>query len=147
MRLLRFVMMTMALFTLMQGRTAFAQAAQTHIKASLVAESAVPAPGKPVTIALAMAPDAGWHGYWLNPGDAGVETRVNWTLPQGVTASSLAYPVPQRLTIAGLMNYVFEGPYAHLVTLTLPPALAPGDEAADPGRCRLARLHGSDLRA
>ncbi len=29
---------------------------------------------------------------------------------QGATAGPLRYPVPQRLLIAGLMNYVYEGP-------------------------------------
>lgn len=124
MRLLYCMMMTLALLVL--AATGVAQAADTHIKTSFVAESPAPAPGKTVTIALAMVPDKGWHGYWQNPGDAGVETRVNWTLPQGVAASPLAYPVPRRLMIAGLMNYVFEGPYAHLITLTLPPGLAAG---------------------
>jgi DsbC/DsbD-like thiol-disulfide interchange protein/cytochrome c biogenesis protein CcdA len=124
MRLLHCIFMTFAL--LLACSPVAARADATHIKASLVAESLTPAPGKPLTIALAMVPDKGWHGYWQNPGDAGVETRVDWTLPVGVSASPLAYPVPQRLTVAGLMNYVFEGPYAHLITLTLPSGLAPG---------------------
>lgn len=123
MRLLHCIFMT---FALLLCGAAHAQIAETHIKASLVAESRTPAPGKPVAIALAMVPAAGWHGYWQNPGDAGVETLVKWTLPQGVTVSHLSYPVPQRLTMAGLMNYVFEGPYAHLITLTVPAGLVPG---------------------
>lgn len=126
MRLLHCIFMTLALLGLSHGPAGFAQSSGTHIAARLVAESPTPAPGKTVTIALAMAPAPGWHGYWKNPGDAGVETRVNWSLPKGVTASPLAYPVPGRLTIAGLMNYVYEGPYAHLVTLTIPAGLAPG---------------------
>jgi len=123
MRRLHCIFMTLAL--LLCG-VAHAQTAETHIRASLVAESGTPAPGKPVTIALAMEPAPGWHGYWQNPGDAGVETLLKWALPEGVTVSPLAYPVPQRLSIAGLMNYVFEGPYAHLITLTVPAGLAPG---------------------
>ena len=103
-----------------------APAAATHIHAALLAESGTPAPGSRVTIALAMTPDPGWHGYWQNPGDAGVEMRVNWALPPGATVSPLSYPVPQRLIIAGLMNYVYEGPYAHLGTLTIPADLKPG---------------------
>jgi len=126
MRLLHCMMMTWVLLILATGGASPARAAETHIKASLVSESATPASDSSVTIALAMKPDAGWHGYWKNPGDAGVETRIKWTLPNGVTASAPLYPVPQRLTIAGLMNYVYEGPYAHLITLTLPAGLAPG---------------------
>src|SRR4051812_14995950 len=38
------------------------------------------------TLALAMHPRPGWHGYWLNPGDAGQPTTVAWQLPQGAAA-------------------------------------------------------------
>ena len=76
-------------------------------------------------LVLLMHPHPGWHGYWLNPGDAGQPTRAEWQLPQGVAAGPLRYPVPDRLTIGGLMNYVYERDYALLADLTLakPPAL------------------------
>ncbi|AJP72891.1 protein-disulfide reductase DsbD family protein [Sphingomonas hengshuiensis] len=98
---------------------------EQHVRMALVAETATPAPGGEVTLAIDATPQPGWHAYWENPGDAGLPARADWTLPPGVTAGPLRYPVPQRLTIAGLMNYVFEGPYALLVTLKLPDA-APG---------------------
>ena len=101
-------------------------AAAPHIRPQLVAESDAPAPGKTVSLALVMRPDAGWHGYWKNPGDAGVETSIAWTLPDGVTIGPLAYPVPQTLIVSGLMNYVYEGEYAQLMELKLPPGLAAG---------------------
>jgi thiol:disulfide interchange protein len=97
-----------------------------HIAIELVAESDTPAPGSEVTMALASKPDPGWHGYWKNPGDAGIETTLNWTLPAGLTAGALEYPVPHRLVIGGLMNYVYEGPFAQFVRLKLPSGLAPG---------------------
>ncbi|TMJ17885.1 MAG: thiol:disulfide interchange protein, partial [Alphaproteobacteria bacterium] len=73
-----------------------------------------------------MTPEPGWHGYWKNPGDAGVETRMEWRLPPRVKASELRYPVPGRLLISGLMNYVYEGRHALLVDLAVPKGLAPG---------------------
>lgn len=97
-----------------------------HIAIEIVAESDTPAPGSEVTLALASKPDPGWHGYWKNPGDAGIETTLAWTLPAGLTAGPLEYPVPHRLVIGGLMNYVYEGPFAQFVRLKLPVGLAPG---------------------
>ena len=67
-----------------------------------------------------MRPAAGWHGYWLNPGDAGLPMDVKWQLPRGFSAGPLRYPVPTRLEIAGLMNYVYERDYAVLVRLKVP---------------------------
>ena len=101
-------------------------AAAPHIRPQLVAESETPAAGGATTLALVMRPDAGWHGYWKNPGDAGVETSIIWSAPAGVTVGPLTYPVPQTLIISGLMNYVYEGEYAQLIALKLPPGLAPG---------------------
>ena len=97
-----------------------------HVAIRLVAESDRPAPGRTVSLAFAATPEKGWHAYWKNPGDAGIETQLTWTLPAGVTAGALRYPVPQRLLIAGLMNYVYEGAYTEFVDLTLPAGLAPG---------------------
>ena len=102
------------------------QRGPNNIAAALVAESAEPAPGSTVDLAFAMTPKAGWHGYWENPGDAGLGMTIEWTLPRGVSVGPLRYPVPQTLIIAGLMNHVYEGPYAPLVALRLDPALAPG---------------------
>jgi thiol:disulfide interchange protein len=97
-----------------------------HLTMELVPETARPAPGSRVTLALAATPAPGWHGYWKNGGDAGVETRLDWTLPAGVRAGAIRYPVPGRLIVAGLMNYVYERPYALLVDLDVPPNLPQG---------------------
>jgi DsbC/DsbD-like thiol-disulfide interchange protein/cytochrome c biogenesis protein CcdA len=99
---------------------------ERHLAMSLVAESATPAAGGTVTLAIATRPEAGWHGYWQTTGDAGFPADFTWTLPKGVTADAPAYPLPGRLIVAGLMNYVFEKPYALLVTLHVPAGLAAG---------------------
>jgi thiol:disulfide interchange protein/DsbC/DsbD-like thiol-disulfide interchange protein len=97
-----------------------------HLAIRLVAESARPAAGSNVTLALETRPQPGWHGYWENTGDAGFPAKLEWTLPKGVTASAPQYPLPGTLLVAGLMNYVFETPYTPLVTLSLPAGLAAG---------------------
>lgn len=97
-----------------------------HIDARLVAESTAPAPGKDTRLAIAMRPEEGWHGYFENPGDAGLGMQLDWDLPPGVTVGLIHYPVPTTLVIAGLMNYVYEEDYAPLVDLTLDPSIAPG---------------------
>ncbi|WP_420822416.1 protein-disulfide reductase DsbD family protein [Sphingosinithalassobacter portus] len=97
-----------------------------HIAIDLVAETPDPRSGSDVTLAFASTPRPGWHGYWRNPGDAGLAARLDWQLPDGVSVGELRYPVPERLLIAGLMNYVYEAPFAQLVTLHVPDGLAPG---------------------
>ena len=89
------------------------------IEPALVAEGPAP-PGGEVELAVRMRPAPGWHGYWLNPGDAGLPMTLDWVLPAGFSAGPLRYPVPTRLMVAGLMNYVFERDYAVLVRLKVP---------------------------
>ncbi len=93
----------------------------TAITPQLVVDGPVRA-GREVDLAIRMTPEPGWHGYWLNPGDAGQPMQVDWQLPAGASVGPLRYPVPERLTIAGLMNYVYKGPYAVLTRLRIPAA-------------------------
>ncbi|HVF92819.1 MAG TPA: protein-disulfide reductase DsbD domain-containing protein [Sphingomonas sp.] len=101
-------------------------AAPKHLAMRLVAESVAPRAGAPVTLAIATTPEPGWHGYWYNPGDAGFPATFDWQLPAGARVGPVQWPVPTTLLIAGLMNYVYETPYAPLVTLNVPAGLAPG---------------------
>jgi thiol:disulfide interchange protein len=98
-----------------------------HIRPRLELESAAPAPGQSVALALVMTPEPRWHGYWVNPGDAGVPLSIKWQAPGGVEIGGFDYPVPSRLLIAGLMNYVYEREYALLARLTVPASARPGD--------------------
>jgi DsbC/DsbD-like thiol-disulfide interchange protein/cytochrome c biogenesis protein CcdA len=124
-----YILMT-ALFMLVATGPGMAESAPApgaiHLAMRLVAESESPAAGGKTTLAIVATPDKGWHGYWKNGGDAGLPTEAHWTLPKGVSAGELRYPVPGRLKIAGLMNYVYERPFALLVDLSVPAGLAKG---------------------
>ncbi len=138
---MRFVLFV--LMTLLATMSLRAQApGERYVAIELVAETATPRAGSEVTLAFASTPQPGWHGYWKNPGDAGVETSAAWTLPAGVTAGEIEYPVPHRLLIAGLMNYVYEGPFAQFVRLKIPAGLAAG--TALPVRVKLDYLVCTD---
>ena len=101
---------------------ALAEARVNAIQPELVAEG--PAiPGRQVELAILMHTRPGWHGYWLNPGDAGLPMDVQWQLPKGFSVGPLRYPVPTRLKVAGLMNYVYEHDYAVLARLKAPPGI------------------------
>ncbi|MCB2049898.1 MAG: thiol:disulfide interchange protein, partial [Novosphingobium sp.] len=100
--------------------------AANNIAAELVVEG--PArPGSTVEVALHFRPGPGWHGYWLNPGDAGYGMTLDWTLPDGWKAGQPRYPVPQTLVIGGLMNHVYEDDYAVLIPVTVPATAALDD--------------------
>ena len=52
------------------------------IQPELVAETRG-VPGGVVELAIVMHTSPGWHGYWLNPGDAGLPMSIEWELPAG----------------------------------------------------------------
>lgn len=99
---------------------------ELNVPATLLAESQQVQAGQTVTLAFLMQPKPTWHGYWENPGDAGIGMSFDWKLPAGVTAGKAQFPVPDTLLISGIMNYVYKGDYAILVNLTLSNNLRPG---------------------
>lgn len=120
--------LALAMVALGQLALASAHAQSTHIAPKLVAESAAPAPGESTSIALTMTPDEGWHGYWVNGGDAGFGLSVEWNAPEGVSVTPFRYPVPEPLILFGMMNHVYEHPYALLADVRVDPRVARGSD-------------------
>jgi DsbC/DsbD-like thiol-disulfide interchange protein/cytochrome c biogenesis protein CcdA len=97
-----------------------------NISVRIETETRSPQPGGKATIAFAMTPKQGWHDYWINPGDAGGPLTVEWSLPSGVTAGPLQFPVPTPLNIGGFMNHVYEAPHAIIADLTVASSVPAG---------------------
>ena len=93
---------------------------ENAIKPVLVARGPA-VPGMGTDLAIVMHTTPGWHGYWQNPGDAGLPMEVEWQLPSGWKVEALRYPVPHRLLVAGIVNYVYESDYAVLTRIVPPP--------------------------
>ena len=80
------------------------------------------AAGQPLWLGLQITHQPEWHTYWKNPGDSGLPTVLDWTLPAGVTAGDIAWPTPKKIPIGNLANYGYEG----TVLLPVPLTVAPG---------------------
>ncbi|ABC30089.1 Thiol:disulfide interchange protein [Hahella chejuensis KCTC 2396] len=99
---------------------------QRLLSISILLESENPAAGGEYELALTMTPKQGWHGYWLNPGDAGFPTRLSWRLPQGVKIGEAQYPAPSQLLTTDIMNYVYPGEYTLLTLIKIDKGIAAG---------------------
>lgn len=64
---------------------------------------------RPVWLGLRLTHQPHWHTYWQNPGDSGLPTTLEWTLPAGVQAGDIAWPAPQKLPVPPLVNYGYDG--------------------------------------
>src|SRR5579885_1196821 len=96
------------------------------VKARLIAEHTTVAPGGTVAVALEENIRSGWHTYWLNPGEAGLPTTLDWSLPAGWKAGPIQWPYPKRLPVGPLMNYGYEGTVWLLSDITVPRDATPG---------------------
>jgi thiol:disulfide interchange protein/DsbC/DsbD-like thiol-disulfide interchange protein len=98
---------------------------------SLVADRESVAPGEAFTLGLRQVLAPGWHVYWLNPGDAGLPMRLEWTLPEGFSVGQFQWPTPRiYATVAGdvrLVNYVYEREVILPFSGRAPEAARPGD--------------------
>jgi len=96
-----------------------------QVRAELVAHAPEGvAPGKPLWLGLKIEHQPHWHTYWKNPGDSGLPTTLNFSLPAGVQAGPVLWPTPGRLPIGPLMNYGYDGTLLLPVAVTVPAGFA-----------------------
>ena len=61
-------------------------------------------PGGETRIGVRFTIEEGWHIYANDPGDAGLPTKVNWSVPAWASAGPLAWPPPERFIEAGRIH-------------------------------------------
>ena len=94
-----------------------------HVRAELLAYAPDGvAPGSAVWVGLSIAHQPDWHTYWKNAGDSGLPTELAWSLPAGISAGDIAWPLPKKIPIGHLANYGYEG------TVLLPVPLKISDD-------------------
>lgn len=120
------VRLVCGLALLMSGAGHAAATVETpNVRATLLAYAPEGvAPGKPVWLGLQLRHRPHWHTYWKNPGDSGLPTALEWTLPPGVAAGDIDWPAPRPLPFGPLVNYGYEG------TVLLPVPIAVSATAA-----------------
>ena len=94
----------------------------------LVAENDAIVPGSTFDIAVHLDLVEHWHIYWTNPGASGLAPQFDWKLPEGFETGNIKWPVPERIEMAGLINYGYEDEATLLIPMTAPEDLVPGTE-------------------
>jgi thiol:disulfide interchange protein len=101
-----------------------------HVTASLVTETRSLVPGQPLHLALRQQIPPGWHTYWSNPGDSGLPTTIDWTLPRGFKAGPIMWPMPERFAYGPVVDYGYQHDVLLPVTIETPADLQPGSDIA-----------------
>jgi len=67
-------------------------------------------PGQTFWLGLQITHQPHWHTYWKNPGDSGLPTQLNWTLPAGLQAGAIDWPLPKKSRSAPWPTTVTKAP-------------------------------------
>ena len=102
-----------------------------HLTAELVSLAPSISPGGTLQVGLVLTLEEHWHVYWINAGDSGKPPKIKWTLPDGITAGEMQFPIPQRLPLGPLMDFGYEDEVAFPVLLSATPDLKPGQVHLD----------------
>ncbi|MBM3875989.1 MAG: hypothetical protein FJ386_04615 [Verrucomicrobia bacterium] len=108
---------------LISATAAFGQA---KTKTTLLLSHQSAKPGEVVTAGLLMRMPNAWHTYWKSPGESGIPTSIKWTLPKGVTAGDIQWPVPEKALFTDLFTYEYHDEIILLIPLKLAADAAAG---------------------
>jgi thiol:disulfide interchange protein DsbD len=97
-----------------------------HLTAELVSLAPSVAPGSSVDLGLVFSLEEHWHVYWTNAGFAGYPPAIQWTLPEGVTAAPMLFPVPSRLPLGPAMDFGYEDNITFPVKISVASSVKPG---------------------
>ena len=99
---------------------------EPRVHVDLVSEVRSLVPGATVWVGVRQRIAPGWHTYWVNPGDSGEPMSIEWQLPPGFGAGSIAWPHPHRIPIGPAMSFGYTDEVVLPIPITAPAALTPG---------------------
>jgi thiol:disulfide interchange protein/DsbC/DsbD-like thiol-disulfide interchange protein len=121
----------MALFLAAMTWGSAAMAVETgrrHVAVDVLAEKSAVEPGKTLTLAVRERIDPGWHTYWINPGDSGEPTSIEWSFQGGLAAGSILWPIPHVIMVGPLAEYGYDDEILLLTEIKVPEKIE-GDSA------------------
>ncbi len=99
------------------------------VKAESLASVSTIKPGEPFKVGVRFKIEPHWHIYWINPGESGQATTVEWKFPEGYRVSRLEYPVPVNFPQPGdVKGYGYLDEVMLMATVTPPAGAKPGAE-------------------
>lgn len=110
----------MALSSVAWGQTAPAHHRTEQVTVTLVPAVAHVRPGDRLLVGLQQQIAPGWHTYWSNPGDSGLATRLDWTLPAGASAGPIQWPTPTVFKAGSVVNYGYADQTTLLTEIQVP---------------------------
>lgn len=99
---------------------------QDPVHAALVSEAKEIQAGVPFTLAVELKMQPGWHTYYKDPGESGLATSIDWTLPKGFSAGEIEWEKPTKFVEAGVTTYGYQNKTTLRTKITPPAKLDAG---------------------
>jgi thiol:disulfide interchange protein len=99
---------------------------EKHAHPTLIADTDAIIPGQSFKLGVLLKVDPQWHTYYKDPGEAGMPTRIEWTLPKGFTASELMWQKPHKFNDAGIVTYGYKDQTLIGSLIQVPADIKPG---------------------
>lgn len=100
------------------------------VEVHLLSEEKTIQGGHPFWVAVEMKMADGWDTYWINPGDAGFPTKIDWHLPPGFQAGEIQWPAPEKFVSQSLVGFGYTHSAVLLVQITPPADLGAASETS-----------------
>jgi thiol:disulfide interchange protein DsbD len=104
--------------------------AQTQTQVRLLLDRSETTQGSSLDAALELTMAPGWHTYWRNPSESdgiGMATRIRWSLPPGITAAPILWPVPLLKEEPAGITHIFEETVLLVIPLHVASNAPPGE--------------------
>jgi thiol:disulfide interchange protein DsbD len=109
------------IFIIMHFSIAFALSKEKgNVSAKLYSNKSEIAAGDEIILAVEFKIKNNWHIYWENPGDAGMATTLEFSLPDGFEAGKVLYPYPDKFKTEGLTSYGYKNKTVLLTKIKVP---------------------------
>jgi thiol:disulfide interchange protein len=97
------------------------------VKATLISEVSSVQDEKPFWVAVKLDMKEGWDTYWINPGDAGIPTQIEWNLPKGFTAGEIIWPAPKKFESSSMVGFGYTDSVMLMTKITPPKDFQSGE--------------------
>jgi len=97
-------------------------------RVTLISDVSSVSPGSEFRAGVYFQMEPGWHIYWKNPGSSGLATKIEWKLPENISAEILQWPFPERTLTSGLATYGYSDHLLLMARFRVSKNASPGDE-------------------
>ena len=84
------------------------RASGQHINLELITQHQLIEPGQSSYLGIRISLEDDWHIYWKNPGDTGLPTQVEWSLPEGLEVGPILWPSPSQFRLENFVNFGYD---------------------------------------